>query len=658
MRRQNKKRTFKKISAFTLSTALAVSSPMVAFAAGPGGNAPGGDAPGGGSSSSSSITWSGATEITSATETTDQTYTSTSADQNAVLINTTDTVTLNNPTVTKSGGDSAGDNYSFYGINSGIMAKGGGTTNIVGGTVQTTGAGANGIFSYGANSGSTNAEGDGTTVNISDVTITTTAQGSGGIMTTYGGTTNATNLTITTEGGSSAPIRTDRGGGWVTVDGGTYTSNGLGSPAIYSTADIDVSNATLVSNLSEGVCIEGTGSISLTDCDLTANNTSTNGNATFYDTIMIYQSMSGDASTGTSEYTMKGGSLTSKNGDTFHVTNTAANINLEGVTITNSSDGALLSVCDDGWTDSSNPCNEAIVTAANQTLEGDMLVGSDSSLTLTMSGTTFWTGKTSGEISNAAGTSVSTSIGTVDVTMSDDATWVLTGDSTVSSLSGSGYINYNGYTLTVGSTAYTSGSIGNIEETSNTTAPDNNTYSSDDSSSSDSSSSDSSSDSSSSSSDSSSSDSSSSSSDSSSSSTNNSSTTNTSGTSSAANTTSTTATSSATSATTTTATNSATTTTTSTNEKVAFKINKNNKAVKKVTVKKGKTVKLKIKSSTTGATFKIVKLTAKNKKVATAKLKGKKLTLKGKKAGKYTLKIKGTADGYTAVTKSLKVTVK
>lgn len=657
MRRQNKKRTFKKISAFTLSTALAVSSPMVAFAAGPGGNAPGGDAPGGGSSSSSSITWSGATEITSATETTDQTYTSTSADQNAVLINTTDTVTLNNPTVTKSGGDSAGDNYSFYGINSGIMAKGGGTTNIVGGTVQTTGAGANGIFSYGANSGSTNAEGDGTTVNISDVTITTTAQGSGGIMTTYGGTTNATNLTITTEGGSSAPIRTDRGGGWVTVDGGTYTSNGLGSPAIYSTADIDVSNATLVSNLSEGVCIEGTGSISLTDCDLTANNTSTNGNATFYDTIMIYQSMSGDASTGTSEYTMKGGSLTSKNGDTFHVTNTAANINLEGVTITNSSDGALLSVCDDGWTDSSNPCNEAIVTAANQTLEGDMLVGSDSSLTLTMSGTTFWTGKTSGEISNAAGTSVSTSIGTVDVTMSDDATWVLTGDSTVSSLSGSGYINYNGYTLTVGSTAYTSGSIGNIEETSNTTAPDNNTYSSDDSSSSDSSSSDSSS-SDSSSSDSSSSDSSSSSSDSSSSSTNNSSTTNTSGTSSAANTTSTTATSSATSATTTTATNSATTTTTSTNEKVAFKINKNNKAVKKVTVKKGKTVKLKIKSSTTGATFKIVKLTAKNKKVATAKLKGKKLTLKGKKAGKYTLKIKGTADGYTAVTKLLKVTVK
>ena len=62
-------------------------------------------------------------------------------------------------------------------------------------------------------------------------------------MTTGGGITKAYNLDVTTSGQSSAAIRTDRGGGVVTVDGGTYTSNGLGSPAIYSTADITVSNA-------------------------------------------------------------------------------------------------------------------------------------------------------------------------------------------------------------------------------------------------------------------------------------------------------------------------------------------------------------------------------------------------------------------------------
>lgn len=47
-------------------------------------------------------------------------------------------------------------------------------------------------------------------------------------------------------------------------------------------------------------------------------------NATFYDSIMIYQSMSGDADSGTSSFTMTGGSLTSKNGHVFHVTNTNA----------------------------------------------------------------------------------------------------------------------------------------------------------------------------------------------------------------------------------------------------------------------------------------------------------------------------------------------
>ncbi|MBR1397651.1 MAG: hypothetical protein IJ563_08985 [Selenomonadaceae bacterium] len=315
----------------------------------------GGSGTPGGGSSSSSVTWSGATSITSAATETGKTYTSTSADQNAVLINTSDSVVLTNATVKKSGGTSASDDYSFYGINSAVMCKGGGTTSITGGSVTTSAAGANGIFSYGANSGSTNATGDGTTVYISGTTITTTGDGSGGIMTTYGGTTVAKNLTINTSGGSSAPIRTDRGGGWVTVTGGSYTSSGLGSPAIYSTADITVNDATLVSNLSEGVCIEGTGSIALSNCTLTANNTSTNGNATFHDTIMIYQSMSGDADSGSSSFSMTGGVLNSKSGHVFHVTNTSAVITLDGVTINNTdSDDVLLSVCDDGWSGGSN----------------------------------------------------------------------------------------------------------------------------------------------------------------------------------------------------------------------------------------------------------------------------------------------------------------
>ncbi len=444
----------RKILAIITAVIISLSLVTSAFAA-PGGSGGEGGAPGGSSSSgssSSSVTYSGATTITSAATQSGKTYTSTTADENALLISTEDDVTITNPTVTKSGDSDGGDNCNFYGINSGVMVMGGGTTTITGGTVEATAQGANGVFSYGGNGGTNGADGDGTTVIISDTVINTTGSNGGGIMTTGGGIMYAYDLTVTTSGGSSAPIRTDRGGGTVTVDGGTYTSSGLGSPAIYCTAVIDVSNATLVSKLSEGVCIEGENSVTLTDCDLTATNTKCNGNATFYDTIMIYQSQSGDAADGTSSFTMTGGSLTSNNGHVFHVTNTTAVITLEDVDIVNNdSEGILLSVCDDGWSGASNI---ATLNATNQTLEGDILVGSDSTLTLTLSDGSVFTGTISGDIENASGTTVSSSVGTVSVTLDSSSKWNLTEDTYISSFSGdaSSVIN-NGYTLYVNGTA-------------------------------------------------------------------------------------------------------------------------------------------------------------------------------------------------------------
>ena len=270
-------------------------------------------------------------------------------------------------------------------------------------------------------------------------------------MTTGGGVTYAENLTVTTSGRSSAPIRTDRGGGTVVVDGGTYTSNGLGSPAIYSTADITVKNATLVSNLSEGVCIEGMNSITLENCDLTANNTQRNSNATFLDTIMIYQSMSGDADSGTSSFTMTGGSLTSLSGHMFHVTNTHAVITLSGVKLVNEGSDVLLSVCDDGW---SGADNTAEFYADAQALSGAVLVGSDSSLTLNLTNGSTLEGYVSGNITNSKGTVVSTEAGTVSVTLDETSTWTLTADSYITEFNGSAAnVISNGYTLYVNGTA-------------------------------------------------------------------------------------------------------------------------------------------------------------------------------------------------------------
>jgi len=466
----------RKILAVILAIAMILTLTLTAFAqGGPGGTPPSGSPPGGsppsgsppdgapggtppdgnggpGGGSSANVSYNGATTISSGETQTNQTYSSSDADENALLIDTSDSVTITNPTVTKSGDSDGGDNCNFYGINSGITVKGGGTVTVTGGTVEATATGANGVFSYGGNGGQNGAEGDGTTVIIKDTVINTTGDNGGGIMTTGGGIMQAENLTVTTSGRSSAAIRTDRGGGTVTVTGGSYTTSGLGSPAIYSTADITVSDATLVSNLSEGVCIEGKNSVTINNSDLTANNTQMNGNATFLDSIMIYQSMSGDADSGTSSFTMNGGTLTSKSGHVFHVTNTNAIINLSGVTINNEdSSNVLLSVCDDGWSGSSNI---ATLNADGQILNGTILVGDNSTLTLNLTNSSAFTGTVSGEIINAKGTTVSTEVGTVSVTLDDTSKWSLTADTYITEFNGNAanVIN-NGYTLYVNGVA-------------------------------------------------------------------------------------------------------------------------------------------------------------------------------------------------------------
>ena len=419
----------------------------------PGGTPP--DKPGGeGGSSSSDLVYMAATEISSAADESGKTYASSTADESALIIATDEKVTISDMTVTKTGDSDGGDNCNFYGLNAAVLVKDGANVTIEGGMVNSSASGANGIFCYGGNGGQNGADGDGTTLTVKGTKIVTTGDGSGGIMTTGGGITYAYDLDVETSGQPSAAIRTDRGGGTVYVDGGSYTTNGLGSPAIYSTADVTVSNATLTSNLSEGVCIEGKNSITLNDCDLTANNTKCNGNATFYDTIMIYQSMSGDADSGTSSFTMTDGTLTSLKGHVFHVTNTNALITLDDVDIINrDSENILLSVCDDGWSGGSNI---ATLKAIDQDLEGATLVGDNSTLTLELSDESEFTGYINGNIANVSGTVVSTEVGTVNVTISGDSTWTLTADSYITSFNGNASsIISNGYTLYVNGTALT-----------------------------------------------------------------------------------------------------------------------------------------------------------------------------------------------------------
>lgn len=373
----------------------------------------------------------------------DETYESNTKDENTILVNGDVDVNMNNITVNKSGDSDGGDNTSFYGINSAILAKSGAIVIIKNSTINTNATGANGVFSYGGSSTTNNSSNDGTTVTISDSTITTTKDNSGGIMTTGGGIMNAYNLIINTSGISSAAIRTDRGGGKVNVDGGTYTTTGQGSPIIYSTADIIVSNAKLIAKASEGVVIEGKNSVTLNNVTLTDTNNKLNGKSTTYKNIFLYQSMSGNASNGTSSFTSKNSKITTNKGDTFYVTNTTAVINLENNTITNNDkSGAFLRIKKDSWGNSGSNGGNVTLKATNQLINGDIVIDSISTLTMNLKNSNF-----TGKINKA------NSAKSIDLNIDKDTKIKLTGNSYVTSFTNedasNSNIDFNGYKLYV-----------------------------------------------------------------------------------------------------------------------------------------------------------------------------------------------------------------
>lgn len=391
---------------------------------------------GGGFGGSGEVTnGTSANTITEDTEVDSETYTSTGDDENALRVDGA-TVTLKDITIEKTAGSSSNtEDGDFYGLNAGLLVLNGATATITGATVNTSVTNGNGVFSYG----------EGTVVNISDSTIRTTENNSGGIQTTGGGTMNAANLDVETQENSAAAIRSDRGGGTVNVDGGSYVTNGTGSPAIYCTADISVSDATLTANASEGVVVEGKNSVALTDCEVTGNMSNTyNGDSDEnIHCIMIYQSMSGDADVGEATFSAEGGSITAKTGDMFYITNTDCEITLKDVAFTLANDVFLRvegNSSSRGWGTEGANGGDVTLTADSQEFAGNILVDEISSLALTMKNGTSYEGAI-----NPDGDG-----GTVDVTLDDDSTWTLTGDSYITSFDGdTSNITANGYHLYV-----------------------------------------------------------------------------------------------------------------------------------------------------------------------------------------------------------------
>ena len=361
---------------------------------------------------------------------------STGTDENAALVSNGAEVTFSNDAISRTSSDSQG------------------------------GAG---LFAYG----------DGT-VYAADTDITTQQDTSGGIHAAGGGKLYAWDLNVETNGESSAAIRSDRGGGTMVVDGGTYTSNGVGSPAVYCTADIAVNNAELTANGSEAVCIEGLNSLRLYNSNLTGNMSDDDQNDTTW-TVILYQSMSGDSEVGNSTFQMDGGTITSKNGGLFYTTNTECTITLKDVDITYNDDNEFFLQCTGnnnqrGWGQSGANGSDCNFTADSQDMKGNVIWDSISDLDFYMTNGSTLEGAFVNDESNAG----NGGDGYCNVVIDKDSTWTVTGDSTITSLSNAGTITdadgktvsivgIDGTTYVEGDSDYTI-TVGSYQDSADTSA--------------------------------------------------------------------------------------------------------------------------------------------------------------------------------------------
>ena len=431
-----------------------------------------------------------------------ETISTTTADENAALVENGGTLKITNGKLQKSGDDTNGDNCNFYGINSILLAVGEKSTAYISNSALASNSeGSNAIFAT-----------DGASVYSERNSITTTKGNSRGLDATYGGTIIADGMTIDTAGDHSASLATDRGGGNISVTNSTLNTSGSGSPLIYSTGAIELSGVTGTAEGSQIAGMEGLNHIKIYDSELSSTITDKTASDPVANGVIIYQSTSGDADPSTGEraqFQAVDSTLRSKieSGAMFYVTNTSADILLSGTTLDfDSTKVKLLQVEGNdanNWGRAGSNGADVSFTSLGETLTGDISVDSISSLDLYLLSGTRYTGQilstanagsqsaggdaaqggeqaakgadgqsselaagqstgagqhddsaakdAAGQSSDADSTA-DDSAATITVNFDQDSTWVVTGDTTVFALSaedGAQIVDEDGKTVTI-----------------------------------------------------------------------------------------------------------------------------------------------------------------------------------------------------------------
>lgn len=369
----------------------------------------------------SQITTEGVVDVSDSQELSNKTLSATSSDESAIVVNDGGSLNATGLTISKSGDSSNTENSEFYGLNAAVLVQKGSEATIKDTTIKTSATGANAIFSTGENA----------TLNVSNTKITTTGDSSRGLDATYGGTINANKVTITTSGQHCAAVATDRGEGTVTVKNSILNTNGKGSPCVYSTGTISVSDSKGMATNSSCAVIEGKNSITLNNTKLTSYGVGRVDDGIDNCGVMIYQSMSGDANEGTGTFSATDSTLTiskkSKIYETspmFFITNTDAVINLENTKLNYGSNQLVTVSGNDGeWGSQGSNGGNLTLNATNQILNGNISVDNISTASFILKGSTLTS--TINSENNAK---------EVNLSLDSSSKWVVTGDSYVTTL--------------------------------------------------------------------------------------------------------------------------------------------------------------------------------------------------------------------------------
>lgn len=392
-----------------------------------------------------------------------ETFESTGDDENALRVSSA-VVSLVDVVVNKSDGSSSSvENGDSYGLNAGLLVLNGAEVIVDDSTILTSAQGGSGIFSFGS----------GTSVIVSDSSIATMADDSSGIRVSAGASVVASDLEVETSGDSSPAIATDLGGGTIALYGGSYVSSGADSPAIFATAEVSANNATLTARGSEALLVEGSGALSLTNCEVTSSSASGDalegeGGDEAGDLFAVVirgsgadgdeegdEAEDGDAQDDDAQdfatFSMEGGSLTGGDG-LICVEGVSCSIELSGVDLTGNDESAnllnVVGVASGGSLEEGQTAVGAQVelVADGQELEGDVTVDDVSTLSLVLTGGSSFVGTVNIVDSETGGEAVE---GNVSVVIEEGCTWTLTGDCSLSNLTNNGSIDYNGYTITM-----------------------------------------------------------------------------------------------------------------------------------------------------------------------------------------------------------------